>query len=213
VRRLQGGAADLHHRPWPVSAAPRVWLLDVERPALVLGSTQPDPGDPARPLPPGVDLVRRHSGGGAVLVTPQSVVWVDVFVPAEDRLWSPDVGRAFAWLGRAWVEALAALDVPGPQAHEGPFVQTPWSRSVCFAGLGPGEVSVGGRKVVGISQRRRRDGALFQCAALLAWDPGGTAAVLGLPPESAADLAGVAAGLPVDRAALERMFLGAVAAV
>ncbi|MDQ4096764.1 MAG: hypothetical protein M3144_02695, partial [Actinomycetota bacterium] len=186
-----------------------VWLLDVERPALVLGSTQPDP---AGPPPPRLDVVRRRSGGGAVLVTRESVAWVDVLVPAGDRLWSPDVGRAFGWLGRSWVEALAALGVPGPQTHDGRLVTSPWSREVCFAGLGPGEVTVGGRKVIGISQRRRRDGALFQCAALLAWDPGGTAAALGLPREAAADLAGVAAGLPVDRDALEAAFLAAVAA-
>jgi lipoate-protein ligase A len=86
-----------------------------------------------------------------------------------------------------------------------------WSRSVCFAGLGPGEVTVGGRKVVGISQRRRRDGALFQCAALLAWDARATAAALGLPSAAVAELAGLAAGLPVDRRSLEQAFLHAVA--
>jgi lipoate-protein ligase A len=147
------------------------------------------------------------------LVTPDSVVWVDVLVPTGDRLWSPDVGHAFHWLGRAWVDALAAVGAADPQAHDGPLVQTPWSRSVCFAGLGPGEVTVGGRKVVGISQRRRRDGSLFQCAALLTWDPGGTARALGLPPTASTELAGMAAGLAVNRARLEQAFLAAVAAL
>ena len=41
---------------------------------------------------------------------------------------------------------------------------TGWCPLVCFAGVGPGEVLAGGRKLVGISQRRTRAGARFQCA-------------------------------------------------
>ena len=210
MHRLHGTAAALHHRPWPTEPAPAVWLLEVERPALVVGSTQPEPS-PSRPV--AFDVVHRHSGGGAVLVAPDTLVWVDVFVPAHDPLWSADVGRAFGWLGSVWVDALAAAGVAGGRAHDGPLLHTAWSGSVCFAGLGPGEVTVGGRKVVGISQRRRRDGALFQCAALLAWDAAGTAAALGLPAAAVTELAGLAAGLPLDRRSLEQAFLHAVARV
>ena len=42
---------------------------------------------------------------------------------------------------------------------------------VCFAGVGTGEVSVGDRKLVGLSQRRTRTGARFQCLVHLAWEP------------------------------------------
>jgi lipoate-protein ligase A len=73
---------------------------------------------------------------------------------------------------------------------------------VCFAGLGPGEVTIAGVKVVGMSQRRTRAGALFQCAALLAWDPARLVEVLGLPAEAAVDLAGAARALAVDPDAL-----------
>ena len=41
---------------------------------------------------------------------------------------------------------------------------------VCFAGRGPGEVFVGRRKVVGLSQWRARQGALFSSCAYLRWD-------------------------------------------
>ena len=58
------------------------------------------------------------------------------------------------------------------------------------------------RKVVGMSQRRTRDGALFQCAALLSWDPGPLVDLLALSEaerEAArADLDRVAAGLHLD---------------
>jgi lipoate---protein ligase len=55
-----------------------------------------------------------------------------------------------------------------------------WSRRICFAGLGPGEVTIGERKLVGMAQRRTRQGALFQCALPIAWDPAGLLDVLDL---------------------------------
>jgi hypothetical protein len=42
---------------------------------------------------------------------------------------------------------------------------------VCFAGRGPGEVFVGDRKLVGLSQWRSREGALFSSCAYVRWDP------------------------------------------
>jgi lipoate-protein ligase A len=132
-------------------------------------------------------------------VEPGALLWVDVLVPAGDPLWEPDVGRAFAWLGRAWAEALGDVGVPGARAHEGGLVASPWSRLVCFAGLGPGEVTVAGAKVVGMCQRRTRVGALFQCAALLEWQPERLLARLALAEEErrrvARELAGVARAL------------------
>ena len=169
-------------------------------PALVLGSTQPEV--PER----GVPVVRRRSGGGAVLVGPGEVLWVDVLLPAGDPLWEDDVGRSFHWLGQAWVDALAVVGVEASW-HSGPMVCTPWCRQVCFAGLGPGEVTVDGRKVVGLAQRRTRAGALFQCAALLHWDAAEMVQLLDLGSEAAAELPTLAAALPVDSAALEEAFL------
>lgn len=194
VERRAGGAGTLHSLGVPDASAGRlVRVLSVDRPALVLGSTQPASvvrDDVA------IDVVRRASGGGAVLVEPGRVVWVDVFVPADDPLWCRDVGRAFWWLGEMWAEALAALGVGDAVVHRGPLVTTPWSSAVCFAGLGSGEVTVGGRKTVGMAQRRTRDGALFQCAVPLAWSAASIVALLDLPPEAADDLA--AAVHPLD---------------
>lgn len=181
-----------------------VRLVEAHGPALVLGSTQAaDVVDAAAAARHGVSVVRRRSGGGAVLVGTGDVVWVDVFVPADDTLWDRDVGRATHWLGRAWTDALGAL---GTEAvwHDGPLVKGPWSSLVCFAGLGPGEVravapSPFGGKVVGISQRRTRAGTHFQCAALLKWDPAATLGVLRLDDaersRAGRDLEDVAVGL------------------
>ena len=177
-------------------------MLEATQTAVVLGSTQP-----ASVVVPGTPAVRRRSGGGAVLVEPGGLVWVDVFLPAGDPLWEVDVGRAFAWLGEGWAAAVGAGAAPGAaRAHAGPLLTTPWSKLVCFAGLGPGEVTVGGAKVVGISQRRTRAGALFQCAALLEWRPERLLDRLVLTDDErrrgTAELAGVARGLAVDAATL-----------
>ena len=147
--------------------------------AVVLGSTQPLADvDQAAASVAGLDVVRRRSGGGAVLVEPGAVVWVEVVVPRSDPLWDDDVGRAFWWLGEAWAGALASLGLTGGDVHRGRLVASPWSPKVCFAGLGPGEVTLDGRKMVGMAQRRTREAALFQCAVPLAWQPERLLAVL-----------------------------------
>ncbi|MDQ4090648.1 MAG: hypothetical protein M3163_10155 [Actinomycetota bacterium] len=191
VQRRRGHPAELFDHEWGDGRA--VWVLEPTSAAVVLGSTQSD-----SVVVPGTPAVRRRSGGGAVLMEPGGLVWVDVFVPAGDLLWEVDVGRAFGWLGAAWGSAVGGAAVP----HAGPLVTTPWSQLVCFAGLGPGEVTVDGVKVVGISQRRTRAGALFQSAALLEWRPDRLLDRLALSDDErrrgAEELAGVARGVDVD---------------
>jgi lipoate-protein ligase A len=113
-----------------------------------------------------IDLVRRESGGGAVFVTPENMIWVDVVVPRSHALWEDDVNRAFYWLGESWAQIIS-----GSQVHKGEFVCNDLCRLVCFAGVGPGEVTLEDKKIVGISQRRTREGARFQCAVMLNWEP------------------------------------------
>jgi len=172
-----------------------------------MGSTQAGSVvDPGRARAAAVDVVRRRSGGGAVLVEPGALVWVDVLVPAGDRLWAGDVGVAFAWLGRAWAGALHDVGETAASPYDGPLLTSPWSTRVCFAGMGPGEVSVDGVKVVGMCQRRTRAGALFQCAALLRWEPDRLLAVLDVGDDErergSVELAGVARGIDADPRAL-----------
>ena len=187
VIELTGRAAELLVLPDFTRAGVRV--LRPARPAVVLGSGQSLSvvADP----PSGVDVVQRRTGGGAVWVD-DTIVWMDVIVPRGHQRWDDDVARATFWIGQIWAELL------GGDVHHGPLVKTSWSRSVCFGGLGPGEVTVGGRKVVGVSQRRTRDGALFQCGVLLHWDPSALCAALALPAEAEAQLANVATGTTVS---------------
>jgi len=171
VTHLAGPAGDLLSRP-PEWTGREVRICVPERPALVLGSHQTLSGfDRDAVERSGLDVVRRSSGGGAVLVGPGTVAWADFVLPAGDPLWDADVGRAGWWLGGLWAEAVAACGLGQPDVWKGPMVNRPLSRLVCFAGLGPGEVTLGGAKVVGISQRRTRAGVLFQTAAMLEWEP------------------------------------------
>lgn len=179
VDARQGTAQQLHERSAALlgelgaDGRGRLALVhEPEGPALVLGSTQPEAAADAEACArAGVALARRRSGGGAVLVEPGALIWTDLFVPASDPLWRADVGEAAWWLGEVWAEALVAVGVGPTAVWRGPLQRPAWSSLVCFAGLGSGEVTVGGRKMVGISQRRARTGALFQSACLLEWQP------------------------------------------
>lgn len=110
----------------------------------------------------GIDLVVRRSGGGAVLLHPSRTTWVDLIVPSGHPLWQPDIGRATHWVGDLWARALKSCGIEA-SVHRGAMQRTEWSRLVCFAGLGPGEVTTpAGEKLVGVSQRRTREAARFQ---------------------------------------------------
>lgn len=212
VEERRESPAAFHARDLPEDGRRRVWVCRPAGPALVLGSAQrPEVADREACHRAGVDVVRRRSGGGAVLVVPGELLWVDVLVPSGDRLWDLDVGRAFHWVGDLWAAALADLGVPST-VHRGPMQRTRWSPLVCFAGMGPGEVVLRGRpeepapKVVGISQRRTRATARFQCAALLRWAPAELAGLLALSPAErdrlVDDVVDVAAPVPVAHDAL-----------
>jgi len=90
-----------------------------------------------------------------------------------------------------WADALAALGVNGGAVHRGAMVRTAWSGHVCFAGVGGGEVMRNGRKVVGISQRRSRNAARFQCALYHRWDAAAHAELFRRPGPSVDDLTGL----------------------
>ena len=163
VSRTGGSAADFHARELPDVAA--VWQFDIEHPAIVVGSRQKaDVLDVGACHRAGVEIARRRSGGGVVLLVPGATEWVDVIVPATDRRWDDDVRRSMVGVGERWVEALRDVVDGDLTVHRGSFVRTVLSDLVCFAGIAPGEVLLDGVKLVGLSQRRTRRGARFQCA-------------------------------------------------
>jgi hypothetical protein len=84
----------------------------------------------------------------------------------------PDVNKSFYWLGDVFAGAItrvlaehasdALVEVNRSSARSGD-----WRRTLCYTGLGAGEVTVAGRKVVGMSQRRERSGAWIYSMTLL----------------------------------------------
>lgn len=132
--------------------------------AVILGSMQSiDESQKLRLAAEQFSVVRRKSGGGAVVIDPESVVWADFFVPADDPLHLRDLRRGSVWVGELWVEALVSLGSARDLllVHDAPMISTPWSTICCFAGLGPGEVTIDKRKIIGLSQRRTREGAWY----------------------------------------------------
>ena len=204
-----------HHRGLDGVDHSQMWIPRLsDRPVLVLGSRQtPDSVDSAVCEQRGIEVVGRRSGGGAVLVGTEQLMWFDVVLTRDHPGWNDDVGKSFAWVSDRIRSALASLGVQ-TECHNGPMVNTEWSDLVCFAGLGPGELTIDGKKLVGISQRRTRQAARFQVAILRRWDP---MEMLELFPMSDADreranqeMASMAVGTTVSPSALYKAAAHAV---
>lgn len=173
VEHARGSAGAFHERDVPTDGNVKLWWFSTERDALVLGSSQSfDVVDDSACRQRGVEVVRRRSGGGAVLLVRQKHLWLDVVLPSNHPLWDPDVTNSSLWLGEAWIKALETCGVHGLVQHRSPLTRSALSDLICFAGRGPGEVFLpDGSKVVGISQRRTRQWARFQCVVCLEWQP------------------------------------------
>lgn len=145
-----------------------------------------------RRLADGTALLRRDSGGGAVLTGPW-LVSASVVVPVRHAWVRDGVVASYRAIGELHAVVLAELGIvaevlrPEQLAHAnaiGPTVD--WA---CFGGLSPWEVvAAGGRKLVGLAQCRRREVVLLVSGTLVA------------PPDWA--LLCEAAGRPQDEAVL-----------
>lgn len=149
----------------------RVWTY--RDPAIVLGCSQrARQADAAARLPPGMDIMVRPSGGGAVLTGPW-MVSASVALPLAHPWVQGRLPESYRALGQLHVDVLAELGVTAralpeaqvPVANEqlGPVVG--WA---CYGSLAPWEVvDAAGRKLVGLAQRRQRTGVLLVAGTLV----------------------------------------------
>lgn len=129
-------------------------------PAVSFGRNEPVPaGFPRDPADrPGIDVVRRPTGGRAVLHH-QEVTYA-VILPGR-ALGARALYRA---VHEGLVSGLRSLGIPAEVASRGQVL--PPDAGPCFGVAAPGEITLGGRKLVGSAQARL-DGALLQHGSLL----------------------------------------------
>jgi len=134
------------------------------RPAcLSLGRFQP--ADQV-PVPPGFDLVRRPTGGGAVVH--RGDICYSIVLPLRHPLAAGSIRQSYQRLARGLAAGLEMLGLPPlatATASSSPRVA--W----CFEAIAPHELTLAGRKLVGSAQARREGALLQQGSIRLAPEP------------------------------------------
>jgi len=132
-------------------SAPALRLYGWREPSVSLGLRQAEPEWLSRCEPLGVEVVRRVTGGGAVLHAGD--LTYAVVAPAGAADLPGDLRGSYEWirarlvagLARAGLAARAACPRPGADRLE-----------LCFAGATGYEIELDGEKLVGSAQRRLR---------------------------------------------------------
>lgn len=152
----------------------------------------------------GWDLVRRPTGGRAVLHVDE--LTYSVIGPLDEPRLAGTVLESYNRLAAALVEALRLLGLPvevqerasGPNRSPNP---------VCFEMPSTYEITVGGRKLVGSAQARRREGVLQHGSLPLTGDLTRILQALAFPDEASRQRA---AGRLLERATTVETALGRV---
>ncbi len=182
-----------------------IWWHSTEETALILGAGQKASEiDLAACRAAQVRVVGRNGGGTAVYAS-SSLVGLDVALPPDHRLIDQDVVESYCWLGETWAAALNALGIPARtvsvtearNTREGPGPNVHSVAAACFGALSPYEVLSNGKKIVGLSQVRRRGRELLQSGVYTSFSADDIIPLLQSEnaAQSAAQLAQVATGL------------------
>ena len=152
----------------PANRGPTLRLYGWSPPALSLGKSQPARGshDASYLHRERIGLVRRPTGGRAVLHEAERTY--AVVGALEDPAFRGGVQQTYRAVSEAVCAALRAM---GVDARHG--AEQPWDGEegpVCFQRARPHEITVGGAKIVGSAQLRRRGAFLQHGSILLAAD-------------------------------------------
>jgi lipoyl(octanoyl) transferase len=184
--RIQGGAPTVRLYGW--------------RPATVsLGYAQllDTTVDRARCEALGIGLVRRPTGGSAILhELPEREVTYSVVARAGDFPGADDVLETYRVIGRGLAAGLGRL---GVRAELAPLIRgrgdVAAPPAFCFRRTGAYEIAVEGRKLVGSAQRRQRGAFLQHGSVVLDADPARIRAVFPHEPEPTRGMTTLAAEL------------------
>jgi lipoate-protein ligase A len=186
-------------------AGPTLRLYSWRPAALSLGKSQRAEAahDPAVLRAEGIDLVRRPTGGTAVLHDRERTYAVIGRLGASP--FGSGVRETYAQVAAALVQGLLRLGVPGLATAEPAGRARVRPEPACFGSLSAHEISAAGLKLVGSAQLRRR-GAFLQHGSL---PIEADAALLGRAVGAASAPAGCtdlrrALGRPVEPAEVER---------
>jgi lipoate-protein ligase A len=156
---------------------PRVISWHYAAPAVVLGRGQrPSPELLGRADREHLEVIGRASGGGAVMAGPW-LLSLTLLLPAAHALARMSLPAGYRVVGDACRRALDRLRLPTELASKpaSPAAIRPHEDDeldwACFGGISHGElVAAGRRKLVGVSQVRRRD-AIAVCIGVLLGRP------------------------------------------
>jgi lipoate-protein ligase A len=157
----------------PVTA-PMLACWRYAMPGLVLGAAQHVTAElRARAAGRGIEITKRHSGGGAVLAGPW-MLGVSVLLPPAHPMAQADMHAGFRRLGRAHCHALRQFGVVASLASD-PDIRYSAARAraqdldwACFGSVSHGEVlNSAGKKLAGFAQCKKRTGTLLVGGVLL----------------------------------------------
>lgn len=149
------------------AAPPTVRLYDWIRPTLSLGYAQRlDDVRLEACHEDGLDLVRRPTGGRAVLHGAGDYTYA--IVASEQEGFPASVSGAYARIARALARALAHLDL---QVTVAPGSHASGLTRACFATATKADLTAQGKKLVGSSQLRREGGFLQHGALMVSQEP------------------------------------------
>jgi lipoyl(octanoyl) transferase len=149
------------------TSQPTLRLYAWDPPCLSLGYTQPiSDVDPLALSHAGWDLVRRPTGGRAILHTDE--LTYSVCAHQDEPRLAGSVLESYRRLAQALLAALHGLDIPAQALPEPAGAAHPASGSaepVCFEAPSNYEITINGKKLIGSAQSRRM-GAVLQHGSL-----------------------------------------------
>lgn len=167
---------------------PTLRLFAWQPPCLSLGYAQPSSDvDPLRLTERGWQLVRRPTGGRAILHTDE--LTYSVIGPLNEPRLIGSVLESYRCLASALLHALHQLGIPA-ESYATPGVhETGVKGPVCFEVPSNYEITVAGKKLIGSAQARRKEGLLQHGTFPLTGDLTRITQVLVFPDEAARQVA------------------------